>query len=126
MSSERPREGGANQRLGKAGEGAARRELSRMGYEILSANYRTREGEVDLIAREDGQFVFVEVKTRLGRSYGIGEEAITPAKQARIVKAAQAWLQEQGQAGAEWRIDIVVVEPGRLNVHRNAVAEPDP
>ena len=96
-----------------------------MGYEILSSNFRTREGEVDLIAREDGQFVFIEVKTRLGRSYGIGEEAITPAKQARLVKAAQAWLQEQGQADAEWRIDVVVIEPGNLSVIRNAVADPD-
>ena len=96
-----------------------------MGYRILVANYRTREGEVDLIAREDDQFVFVEVKTRLGRSYGIGEEAITPTKQARLVKAAQTWLQEQGEADAEWRIDVVIVEQGRLNIHRNAVAEPD-
>ncbi len=96
-----------------------------MGYEILSSNFRTRDGEVDLIAREDGQFVFVEVKTRLGRSYGIGEEAITPTKQARLVKAAQAWLQEQGQAGADWRIDVVIVVPGRLKVHRNAVADPE-
>lgn len=96
-----------------------------MGYEILSSNFRTRHGEIDLIAREDGQFVFVEVKTRLGRSYGIGEEAITPTKQARLVKAAQAWLQEQGQADAEWRIDVVVVEPGNLKVHRNAVVDPE-
>jgi putative endonuclease len=69
--------------------------------------------------------VFVEVKTRLGRSYGIGEEAITPAKQVRLVKAAQAWLQEQGQVGAEWRIDVVIIEPGNLHVLRNAVADPD-
>ncbi|MCH8102409.1 MAG: YraN family protein [Chloroflexi bacterium] len=96
-----------------------------MGYEILCSNFRTRDGEVDLIAREDSQFVFVEVKTRLGRSYGIGEEAITPTKQARLVKAAQAWLQEQGQADAEWRIDVVVVEPGNLKVHRNAVVDPE-
>ena len=95
-----------------------------MGYEVLGSNYRTREGEVDLIAREDGQFVFVEVKTRLGRSYGIGEEAITPTKQARLVKAAQAWLQEQGQANADWRIDVVIVEPGEITVHRNAVGDP--
>lgn len=114
----------ANQRLGKAGEAAARRELVRLGYEILSSNFRTRQGEVDLIAREDGQFVFVEVKTRLGRSYGIGEEAITPTKQARIINAAQAWLQNQGQASADWRIDVVVVMPGSLKVLRNAVSEP--
>ncbi len=125
MSSGHPRESGANQRIGKAGEAAARRELSRMGYEILSSNFRTREGEVDLIAREGGQFVFVEVKTRLGRSYGIGEEAITPTKQARLVKAAQTWLQEKGHAGAEWRIDVVIIVPGSLKVHRNAVADPD-
>lgn len=96
-----------------------------MGYEILSSNFRTRQGEVDLIAREDGQFVFVEVKTRLGRSYGIGEEAITQTKQARIVKAAQAWLAQHGQADADWRIDVVIVMPGSINVLRNAVSEPN-
>lgn len=115
--------------MGRAGEAVARRELERLGYVILETNFRTRDGEIDLVAREAGQYVFVEVKTRRDRSYGPPEESITESKQTRLVSVAQAFLEQQGVADADWRIDVVVVEQDRnggilrLEVLRDAVTD---
>ncbi|NQW16187.1 MAG: YraN family protein [Chloroflexi bacterium] len=109
---------------GQIGERSAERELRRMGYQIITRNYRTRRGEVDLIARDGETLVFVEVKTRLGGAYGTPEEAITPKKQAHLISAAQTYMQETDSENAEWRIDVVVIQPGKATVHKNAVESP--
>lgn len=120
-----------NQSLGKAGEAAALRELKARGYEILESNYRVREGEVDLVARDGDEYVFVEVKARRGRAYGIPEEAVTGVKQARLATVARSYLEQLGEPDAEWRIDVVAIEQDgrgritRLEVLRNVVADPD-
>ena len=111
-------------KTGQIGERSAERELRRMGYQIITRNYRTRRGEVDLIAKDGDTIVFVEVKTRLGGAYGTPEEAITPKKQAHLVSAAQSYLQETGAENSEWRIDVVIIQPGKVTVHKNAVEEP--
>jgi putative endonuclease len=109
---------------GQIGERSAERELRRMGYKIIARNYRTRRGEVDLIAKDGETLVFIEVKTRLGSAYGTPEESITPKKQAHLVAAAQNYLQETGAERADWRIDVVIIQPGKATVHKNAVEEP--
>ncbi len=107
----------------------ARRELTRLGYRILEANYRTRRGEIDLIAREGGELVFVEVRSKRGGRWGSAAESITPAKRSRLVAVAQAYLQERGMEAAGWRIDVLVIDhsprgaPPRIEVIRNAVGE---
>jgi len=113
----------------RAGETAARLHLHNLGYRVLATNFRTREGEIDIVARHDDAFVFVEVKTRRGRTYGLPEEAITPAKTAHLIAAARTYLEQAGQPDAEWRIDVVAVElgpdgrPARVELHRGAVSE---
>jgi putative endonuclease len=115
---------------GRIGELEAREHLQSLGYLILAANYRTRFGEIDIVARKDRQNVFVEVKTRRNRAFGLPEEAITAAKARRMAAAAHAYLAREGQRGADWRIDVVVVELGpgdevkRLEVIENAVGDP--
>ena len=117
--------------LGKAGEAAARRKLESLGYEILESNFRVREGEVDLVARDGGEYVFVEVKARRGRAYGIPEESVTAVKQERLATVARSYLERLGEPDAEWRIDVVAIEHdsrgriARLEVLRNVVADPD-
>jgi putative endonuclease len=112
------------------GESAARKHLESAGYRTLATNYRTRFGEIDIVAAEGGQTVFVEVKTRRSRSYGFPEESITAAKAGRLAAAAQTYLAKEGRRGADWRIDVVVIELGRtgaverLEVIKNAVADP--
>lgn len=112
--------------LGRHGEDLAARHLAAQGYEILVRNWRCAAGELDLVARDGGCLAFVEVRTRRGQEMGSPEESITPAKQARLVTLAEAYLQEHDWAGP-WRIDVVAVEMDvrgrlqRLDHYENAV-----
>lgn len=102
--------------------------LAALGMRILRRNYRTRHGEADIVADDEGELVFVEVKTRRSSSYGMPEESITPAKARRMVMAAQSFLEEVGHS-PDWRIDVAIVELGgrgqvrRVHLHKNAVSE---
>jgi len=99
--------------LGRFGEVAAEGHLRRQGYEIVERNWRCRQGEIDLVAREGGDWVFVEVRTRRSRVCGTPEESVTPSKQRRLLRLGQAFLQERGLEDVSWRIDIVAVEVDR-------------
>src|SRR5256885_3380211 len=85
--------------LGEEGERAAARFLEARGYRILERNYRTRRGEIDLIAEDGRILVFVEVKVRLDDRFGGPAAAITRAKQARIARLAQQYLAWRGGRG---------------------------
>jgi putative endonuclease len=97
------------QRLGSAGERLAAERLRQAGYLVRAFNYRCRAGEIDIVAEEDGDIVFVEVKTRRGDAYGIPEEAITSSKQRKLIAAAQTYLEAEGCPDASWRVDVVAV-----------------
>jgi putative endonuclease len=98
--------------LGRRGEELAARCLAGKGYEILARNWRCKVGELDLVTRDRGCLVFVEVRTRRGNALGSPEESITKAKQARLATVAEAYVQANDWAG-EWRIDVVAVEMDR-------------
>ena len=119
------------QRLGKSGEDLAVDELQRRGYAILARRYRTRHGEIDVVAREGETLVFVEVKARTTREFGEAAEAVTPRKQRRLVSMAIDYLARHRLTGRACRFDVVAVDPvqssgartgaGRqLTVYRNA------
>ena len=103
----------ARNRLGQWGEAQARLRLEAQGYRVLATNYRCRQGEIDIIAMQGGTYVFVEVKTRRGSSFGLPEESITPGKVSRLIAAAHHYLQNElpdGQASeAAWRIDLISI-----------------
>jgi putative endonuclease len=80
--------------LGRLGERLARQHLERLGYEILTANHRTRFGALDLVARDGRALVFVEVKTRRSSRPGLGWENLHEAKRAQVRRMAGAWLAE--------------------------------
>ncbi len=101
--------GDARKKLGNAGERLAAERLRQAGYRVRAANYRCRAGEIDIVAEEDGDIVFVEVKTRRGTAYGLPEEAVTPAKRRKLIAAAQTYLADQGQLDASWRVDVVAI-----------------
>ena len=90
----------------------AARFLKSKGYLILETNYRCRWGEIDIVAVEEGQLVFVEVRTRKGNAFGTPEESITSAKRRRLVVTAQSYLREHGQEGLDWRVDLVAIRLG--------------
>jgi putative endonuclease len=91
-------------------------------------NYRCRAGEIDIVAEEAGDIVFVEVKTRRGADYGLPEEAVTPAKQRKLVAAAQTYLEANNIADASWRVDVVAIAltgEGKLEevrIYRHAIS----
>ena len=98
------------QALGIRGETLACEELQRRGYAILERRYRTRHGEIDIIARDRDVTVFVEVKTRAGNGYGDGAEAVTPWKQRRIAKMALDFVSRHRLHDAPCRFDVVAVD----------------
>jgi len=107
------REGANRRSLGRFGETVAEGFLRRQGYEIVERNWRCRQGELDLVARQGGDWVIVEVRTRRGVTCGTPEESLTPAKQRHLLRAAAAFFQERGLDDVSWRIDLVAVELDR-------------
>ena len=69
--------------------------LTEQGFVILEMNYRCRQGEIDIIAKDDTYYVFIEVKYRKSTAYGLPQEAVGFNKQRRICKAAQYYLYEK-------------------------------
>jgi len=110
--------------LGKVGEDLASGELVRRGYAILERRYRTRHGEIDIIARSGPTLVFVEVKARAGDRYGGGGAAVTGGKQRRIVRMAEDFLARRRLYGQPCRFDVVTVDFGgnvpRIEVYPHA------
>lgn len=82
--------------LGIIGEQLAAEHLQRLGYRILERNYRTRWGELDIVAFDGRTLAFCEVKTRrVGGRAGSPLEAVSPTKQAQVRKIAGRWLVER-------------------------------
>jgi putative endonuclease len=100
---------GHNIALGAQGEELAARYLQAAGMEIVCRNWRCRYGELDLIVRDAGVTVFVEVKTRSGLGFGIPAEAVTHDKRRRIRRLALLWLTEQAGPWQRIRFDVVSV-----------------
>jgi putative endonuclease len=98
--------------LGADGEEAACRLLRRSGYRILERNYRTRLGELDAIAHQGGELVFVEVRSRTGGDFGSGADSVGPAKQRQLVKMAQFYIQDKRVDERQaCRFDVVEMAP---------------
>ena len=96
--------------LGLNIEDAAADHLRRLGYRVIDRNYKTRNGEIDIIAKVGEEWVFVEVKARNSAKYGRPVEALTPAKLNRIENVALGYLaSEVGSKPVDWRIDFVGV-----------------
>lgn len=120
--------GDVRQKLGRLGERLAAGILQERGYRILEQNFRCRFGEIDLIAEENGDLVFIEVKTRRGTVCGLPEEAITNRKARKLQEVAICYLDAHHLPDCSWRIDVVAVQfssGGRLEeirVYQHAIA----
>lgn len=102
--------------LGRRGERIAERFLTDAGLDILDRNWRCPIGELDLVARDGDETVFVEVKTRSGEGFGHPFEAITPVKLARLRRLAAAWCDAHPGRGERIRIDAIAVVAPRAGV----------
>jgi putative endonuclease len=101
--------------LGTRGERIAAAYLTDAGLRLLDRNWRCREGELDIVARDGDALVFCEVKTRRGVGYGHPVEAVTYGKQRRLRTLAQRWLAAHDEHAPELRFDVVgvLVRPSR-------------
>ena len=112
------------QSLGKHGEDLACAELERRGYAITARRYRTRFGEIDIVAADGDTIVFVEVKAREGDEFGGSAAAVTPLKQRKVAGMAVDYLARRGLTDVPCRFDVVAVdfEGGRpkITVYPNA------
>jgi putative endonuclease len=95
--------------VGKSGEDLACNELARRGYAILERRYRTRAGEIDIVARDGTALVFVEVKTRQSMRCGPPADAVTRAKRRQIVLMASDYLARRRPQARSCRFDVVSV-----------------
>jgi len=117
----------ARQGLGRTGERLAAQVLVGQGYHILERNFRCRHGEIDLVAEDEQDLIFVEVKTRRGISYGLPEEAITLHKQRKLMEVASYYLDLHECPDRSWRIDVVAVQMSKggkleeIRIYRHAV-----
>lgn len=91
--------------LGQKGEEFAAEYLLAKGYKIVQRNWRTRYGELDIIAHDGDTVVAVEVKTRSGTGYGAPLEAITYAKARRLKRLLGLWLDENWTRRSRYRVD---------------------
>jgi putative endonuclease len=98
------------QQRGFLGENLAVSELTRRGYAILDRRYRTRRGEIDIVADDGGTIVFVEVKARATGDFGGGAEAVTPFKQRRLVSMAIDYLARRGLTERPCRFDVIAID----------------
>ena len=110
----------ARQGVGRRGEAAAVAHLQRAGYRIVAQNWRCSLGELDLIAYQGVQLIFVEVRTRQSGSM-VGpspEESVSRGKARRLIRLAYTYIEQTGiSADLPWRIDLIAVEmsaDGRL------------
>lgn len=117
MNADGPRT--AAQQSGAAGERSAERLLESHGLTIVERNYRTRMGEIDLVARDGDVLVFVEVRLRADDRFGGAAASIGPAKQRRLAAAASLYLARFGRA-PRCRFDVVTLGQGEPRWLRGA------
>jgi len=98
--------------LGERGEALALEKIKHLGYRDIVRNYRCRLGEVDLVAKDGDVLVFIEIKTRKGRSVGFAKEAVNGRKQKQISKVALHYMKTNNCCDVSARFDVVAVSMG--------------
>jgi putative endonuclease len=104
--------------FGKEAEAQAVDYLVSLGYTIITRRFRTRRGEIDLVALEEDQLIFVEVKARRGRDH-VPEEAITRSKLEALNRAAHSYLEFIGEPERGYRLDLIAIDARGLRHYRD-------
>ncbi len=99
----------AKDEVGRHGERVVTRRLEEQGWEVLARNWRCEHGEIDIVAVDGSDLVAVEVKTRRTATFGVPQEAVTPAKLSRLRRLVGLWLASQDRRFYGVRIDVCAV-----------------
>jgi putative endonuclease len=114
----------ARQRLGTAGEDLACAELERLGYRIIERNYRSRFGEIDIVAGDAGTVVFVEVKAKTSGDFGDPVEEVTPQKMRQLASMGEEYYAFHLPRDTQCRFDVVAVDlslmPPKITHYKDA------
>lgn len=98
-----------NKETGKLGEDIATHYLKQNGYVILDRNFECRQGEIDIIALDKKEIVFIEVKTRTSNKYGVPSEAVNKIKQKHMLQTIKYYLYIRNLSDEFIRIDVIEV-----------------
>jgi putative endonuclease len=98
---------------GRKAEELAASFLQAKGLTIIEKNFRAKVGEIDIVAKDGDEVVFVEVRARASRDFGGAAASVGGAKRRRLIRAAKLWLQARGWDGA-CRFDVVALDGGSL------------
>ncbi len=108
-------------RLGADQEARVQVYLEEHGYEIVTRNFYSKHGEIDIIAKKDGYLVFIEVKYRSDERFGAPEEAVTFGKQQHILAAAKYYMyKNRVPYDTPCRFDVAGVTKDEIRVIENA------
>jgi len=99
-----------SRQVGIRGEEYAEKYLRSKGFQVRAKNWYCRRGELDIVALDGKELVFVEVKTRRSRRFGLPEDAFTDIKQRRMLAAVFEYLQQESLEHVDWRVDFIAVE----------------
>ena len=101
--------------MGRAGEKKAVEFLKDKGYKIVTQNFKTHFGEIDIIAKDGETVIFVEVKTRSSDEYGAPSEAVNFKKREKYFLVATEYLRNNNLLDAMSRFDVIEIENGKIN-----------
>lgn len=110
-----------NKNLGDKGEFEATKYLEMLDYTIIARNYITINGEIDIIAKDKNEYVFIEVKTRTSKEYGVPVEAINKHKKSHILRASEYYIYKNGLNSEFIRFDIIEVYINQKNKFINHI-----
>lgn len=99
--------------LGIRGENLVKEHIQKLGWQVLVMNYHARFGEIDIIARDRDEIVFIEVKTRSSTAYGEPEESVGYSKFHKMIKTAQFYLLSKHLEQSPYRFDLFTVKKNR-------------
>ena len=112
---------GHNQKTGKTAEDAACQFLQTQGLRLIAKNWRSRQGEIDLIMQDHDHVVFVEVRTRKNDHFGSASESVGRKKRQNLIRTSMSFLQTRGWSEQKnGRYDVIGIVNGQLEWIRNA------
>lgn len=109
--------------LGRIGENIIADYITKLGYKVVERNFACNQGEIDIIAKDKEELVFIEVKTRTDISYGEASEAVTDTKKRHLINSIKYYIYKQKLENQPIRIDVAEVYINKEKVKVNYIKQ---